>query len=217
MPNDINILPHYLIKRYRGWKATVYEENKSWYNKIANEGQNPHAMIISCCDSRIHATSMFGADSGEFFIHRNIANLVPPYNPNGDHHGTSAALEYAVMILHVSHIIVLGHSNCGGITSGYKLCKDNQISNELKFVNKWLEILKPAYKNFSKNANQFDEDPTEDFGKESIKISINNLTDFPFAKSALNKNELVLHGLWYDIGSGTLEALDPSSMKFVKI
>ena len=217
MPNYIKILPNYLIKRYQAWKATVYEENKNWYNKIATEGQNPRAMVISCCDSRIHATSMFGADIGEFFIHRNIANLVPPYNPDGDHHGTSAAVEYAVKTLHVSHIIILGHSHCGGIKSGYKLFCGNQISHESIFVNKWLNILKPAYENFSKNGNRLDEGRIADLEKESIKFSINNLTDFPFVKSALSKKELVLHGLWYDIGSGTLEALDPISMNFKKI
>ena len=217
MPNYIKILPNYLVKRYKAWKATVYEENKNWYNKIAIEGQNPRAMVISCCDSRIHVTSMFGADSGEFFIHRNIANLVPPYNPDGDHHGTSAAVEYAVKKLHVSHIIILGHSHCGGITSGYRLFNGDQISDESIFVNKWLNILKPAYENISKNKDRFDEGFIAELEKESIKFSINNLTDFPFVNSTLNKKELVLHGLWHDIGSGTLEALDPASMNFIKI
>jgi len=217
MSNYIKILPNYLIKRYKTWKTTVYEEKKNWYKKVASEGQNPRAMVISCCDSRIHVTSMFGVDMGEFFIHRNIANLVPPYNPNGDHHGTSAAVEYALKTLQISHIIILGHSNCGGIKSGYKLFCSNQISHESIFVNKWLEILKPAYENISKNINRFDEKNNEDFEKESIKFSLNNLSDFPFVKSALNKKELVLHGLWHDIGSGALEALDPISMNFKKI
>jgi len=217
MPNHIKILPNYLIKRYQDWKVTVYEENKSWYKKVADEGQNPRAMVISCCDSRIHATSMFGADMGEFFIHRNIANLVPPYNPDGDHHGTSAAVEYALVTLQVSHIIILGHSHCGGIKSGYNLFCSNQISHESIFVNKWLDILKPAYENISKNINRFDEGNNADLEKESIKFSLNNLTDFPFVKSALNKKELVLHGLWHDIGSGKLEVLDPISMNFKKI
>ena len=72
MSDYIKFLPSYLIKRYKGWKATSYNENLTWYNKIANEGQNPSTMVISCCDARIHVTSIFGADSGEFFIHRNI-------------------------------------------------------------------------------------------------------------------------------------------------
>jgi len=126
-------------------------------------------------------------------------------------------VEYAVKELHVSHIIILGHSHCGGIASGYRLFNGDQISHESIFVNKWLNILKPAYENFSKNGNRLDEGRIADLEKESIKFSINNLTDFPFVKSALNKNELFLHGLWHDIGLGTLETLNPASMNFVKI
>jgi carbonic anhydrase len=217
MSNYIKILPNSLIKRYKVWKTTAYEENKNWYTKIAIEGQNPLSMVISCCDSRVHATSIFGAENGEFFIHRNIANLVPPYNPNGDYHGTSAAVEYALNTLNVSHIIILGHSDCGGIKSGSRLFCGNQILDESIFVNKWLNILKPAYENIKKNINQFDELNNTDLEKESIKLSLNNLTDFPFVKSALNKKKLALHGVWHDIGSGTLEVLDPISMNFKKI
>ena len=101
--------------------------------------------------------------------------------------------------------------------SGYKLFNDDQISNESIFVNKWLNILKPAYENFSKNGNRFDEGCIADLEKESIKFSIKNLTDFPFVNNALNNKELVLHGLWHDIGSGKLETLDPTSMNFIKI
>ena len=106
-------LPSYLITRYHGWKATSYSDNEPWYRNLADNGQNPRAMVISCCDSRVHVTSIFGAEQGEFFIHRNIANLVPPYSPDGEHHGTSAAIEYAVGALKVAHIIVVGHSKGG--------------------------------------------------------------------------------------------------------
>ena len=92
-------LPHYLVQRYHGWRATSYAENRAWYRRLADEGQRPRAMVISCCDSRVHVTSIFGADTGEFFIHRNVANLVPPYAPDGLQHGTSAAVEYAVNTL----------------------------------------------------------------------------------------------------------------------
>ena len=152
MSNYIKFLPNYLIKKYRGWKETIYEDNKSWYNKISKEGQKPSSMVISCCDSRIHVTSIFGADNGEFFIHRNIANLVPPFNPNGDHHGTSAAVEYAVKILKVSNIIIMGHSKCGGINNGYHLCNGN-FNNKVEtiFMDKWLNILQPAFKKVLSN------------------------------------------------------------------
>ena len=97
-------LPKNLVQRYHGWKATTFAENAAWYRRLATEGQRPRAMVISCCDSRVHVTSIFGAEQGEFFIHRNIANLVPPFEPDGRKHGTSAAIEYAVMVLKVKHL-----------------------------------------------------------------------------------------------------------------
>jgi carbonic anhydrase len=112
-------LPDYLVQRYYGWKATTFANNKSWFHKLAKDGQYPRAMIISCCDSRVHVTSIFGSDAGEFFIHRNIANLVPPFKKDEDYHGTSAAIEYAVKSLKIPHIIVLGHSTCGGVKASY--------------------------------------------------------------------------------------------------
>lgn len=218
MSKYIKSLPSYLVKRYKGWRATGYEENKSWFIKIANEGQNPSTMIISCCDSRIHVTSIFGADNGEFFIHRNIANLVPPYNADGDHHGTSAAVEYAVKILKVSNIIIMGHSKCGGINRGYFLCKGQTDLENSIFMNKWLNILKPAFQKVkNKNNNLSDLDGINHLEKESIITSINNLTDFPFIKEAVKKNELILHGVWHDIGSGNIETLDPKSLDFISI
>ena len=172
-------------------------------------------MIISCCDSRVHATSMFGAETGEFFIHRNIANLIPPYNPDGDHHGTSAAIEFAVCALKISQIIILGHSNCGGIKNGYHLCKDDHINEDLMFVNKWLNILKPAYDSLE----QVGEDNLmiRKLEKDSIINSINNLLEFPFVQQALDSKQLSIHGLWNDIGSGELEMLVPQTMSFKSV
>ena len=154
-------LPNYLIQRYHGWFATDYSENKAWYKRLAQEGQRPRAMVISCCDSRVHATSIFGAEQGEFFIHRNIANLVPPYEPDGEAHGTSAAVEYAVTALQVAHIIVLGHSNCGGVKGCVDMCTGNAPDLEQKssFVGRWMDILRPGYeavKDISDESNLFE-------------------------------------------------------------
>jgi carbonic anhydrase len=218
MANYIKFLPDHLIKRYKKWKSTEYKKNQLWFTKIANEGQKPSTMVISCCDSRIHVTSIFGADFGEFFIHRNIANLVPPYNPNGDHHGTSAALEYAVKELQVSNIIIMGHSECGGINNGYYLCKGLKKSNKTIFIDKWLSILKPAYTEMAKNDYDLsDKEEIYILEKESIKISIKNLIQFPFIKELIEKNKLNIYGLWHDIGSGEIQSLDPSSVNFIKI
>jgi carbonic anhydrase len=205
-------LPNKIINKYKKWKTDTFIKNKATYKKLALEGQSPIAMIISCCDSRVHATSMFGAETGEFFIHRNIANLIPPYNPDGDHHGTSAAIEFAVCALKVPHIIVLGHSNCGGIKNGYHLCKGDQVNEELQFVNKWLDILKPAYDTLEQLSDE--KAMISMLEKQSIINSIQNLSEFPFVQKALSSNEISIHGFWNNIGTGELEMLDPKSMLF---
>ncbi len=211
MINKLSPLPKFLINRYKDWKKNNYMQNISWYKKIAKEGQNPKAMVISCCDSRVHVTSILGADEGEFFIHRNIANLIPPFNPDGDHHGTSAAIEYATKELKVPHIIVLGHTGCGGIKSGHNL-HSNNLDKDYVFINKWLTILLPAFKNISKNIPE--KEQIKILEEESIKVSLNNLFDFPNIKESVDNKSLSVHGLIYDIGSGDLKSLNPSTKRF---
>ena len=208
----IKPLPQDLIDRYKNWKSESFANDRSIYENLALEGQNPTAMIISCCDSRVHATSMFGAETGEFFIHRNIANLIPHYNPDGDHHGTSAAIEFAICALEVSHIIILGHSSCGGIKNGYHMCKGDQVNKDLLFVNKWLNILKPAYDMLKYVTD--DKAMISNLEKESITNSIKNLLEFPFVQQALSSSNISIHGLWNNIGTGELEMLNPKSMLF---
>ncbi|MGH1330384.1 MAG: carbonic anhydrase [Paracoccaceae bacterium] len=210
-------LPTYLVQRYQGWKATTYAENKAWYRRLANEGQRPRAMVISCCDSRVHVTSIFGADQGEFFIHRNIANLVPPYTPDGDHHGTSAAVEYAVTALNVAHVIVLGHSNCGGVQGCHAMCSGAapELEEKTSFIGRWMDILRPGYEKVAGLA-----DPNEQvraLEKESVLISLGNLMTFPFVREAVESERMTIHGLWTDIGEGGLHYYDPKLKAFEPI
>ena len=198
-------LPSFLIHRYNDWKSNSYSQNKNWYKKISVEDQRPKAMVISCCDSRVHVTAIFGAEQGEFFIHRNIANLIPPFSPNGDYHGTSAAIEYAVTSLQISKIIVLGHSNCGGINGCHDMCagKAPELEKESSFIGRWMDILRPGYE---KVKHILDEgERKEALGKEAVLISLKNLQTFPFIKDAIRKDKLNLYGLWTHIGQGNLE------------
>lgn len=210
-------LPSYLVNRFRGWRATHYAENKSWFRHLAQEGQHPRTMLIACCDSRVHVTAIFGADQGEFFIHRNIANLVPPFNPSGDHHGTSAAVEYAVTALKVAHLIIVGHSNCGGVRGCHDMCAGHapELSLGSSFVGRWMEILRPGYERTASVADT--EARVRAMEKESVRISLENLMTFPFVRAAVEDERLTIHGLWHDIGEGTLEAYDPQSDEFVTI
>lgn len=206
-------LPAYLVSRFQGWKATSYQENKAWYRRLAESGQHPRAMVISCCDSRVHVTSIFGADEGEFFIHRNIASLVPPYNPDGERHGTSAAVEYAVTALGVAHIVVLGHSNCGGVKGCHDMCcgLSPELEQKTSFVGRWLDILKPGYERvvtLPKDAI------LRALEKEAVLVSLQNLMTFPFVKEAVEDDRLTLHGLWHNIGEGELEQYDTARGAF---
>lgn len=206
-------LPTYLTKRYHGWKATEYSENKSWYRRLS-EGQHPRAMVISCCDSRVHVTSIFGADQGEFFIHRNIANLVPPYKPDGDHHGTSAAIEFAVTALKVAHVIVMGHSSCGGVNGCHDMCAGHAplLEEKTSFVGRWLDILRPGYERVK--GIEDEDQRRKALEKEAVLQSLQNLMTFPFVADAVKSEELSLHGLWHDIGEGGLEVYNAEHKAF---
>ncbi|WRH62663.1 MAG: carbonic anhydrase [Fuscovulum sp.] len=209
-------LPAYLISRFHGWRATTYQDNKAWFRRLAQSGQHPRAMVISCCDSRVHVTSIFGADEGEFFIHRNVANLVPPYNPDGEYHGTSAAVEYAVTSLGVAHIVVLGHSNCGGVKGCHDMCSGHAPELEMKssFVGRWMDILRPGYERVTLTRP---EDPLRALEKEAVLVSLENLMTFPFVRAAVEDDRLTLHGLWTDTGEGGLEQFDPTRAGFVPV
>ncbi|MBC7157906.1 MAG: carbonic anhydrase [Rhodobacteraceae bacterium] len=213
----IRPLPGYLVQRFHGWRATSYVENRAWYRHLASEGQHPRAMVISCCDSRVHVTSIFGADQGEFFIHRNVANLVPPCAPNGDHHGTSAAVEYAVTALRVAHLIVLGHSNCGGVRGCHDMCSGAapELDEASSFVGRWMDILRPGYARLPEGGALADR--LQALEKQAVLISLENLMSFPFVAEAVEGDRLTLHGLWTDTGEGVLEHYDPAAEGFVAV
>lgn len=207
-------LPAYLVQRFRAWKATNHDTNKAWFHRLADSGQHPREMIISCCDSRVHVTTIFSAESGEFFVHRNIANLVPPYEPGGEYHGTSAAIEFAVNNLKIAHLVILGHSNCGGVQHCYDMCEgDAPIPDKDKsFVGRWMDLLRPGFDRLPEGADR--DTRMRALEKEAVLVSLANLMTFPFVKRAVDANDLSLHGLWLDIGSARLEGYDPATAGF---
>ena len=131
MINKLSPLPEFLVTRFKNWKSDSFVKSKEQYKKLASFGQSPSSMVISCCDSRVHATSIFGADAGEFFIHRNIANLVPPYSPDGENHGTSAAIEYATKMENCgAGELLVTSMDRDGTQKGY----DNDLLNNISSI-----------------------------------------------------------------------------------
>ena len=209
MIEKFSSLPEFLINRYYKWKSKHYDRNSNKFSELAL-GQKPKTMVISCCDSRVLPTSFFGVEEGEFFIHKNIANLVPIYSPDENDNGTFAAIEYAIKELKVKHLIVLGHSDCGGIKRAH-LIHSKETKLNFIFIDKWLNNILPAFKKVEKNITN--DDQINKLSEESIKSSIKNLFMFPDLKSEVENNNLSIHGLIYDIGSGKIKYLNPQTEK----
>ena len=207
-------IPAYLIDRFNGWKRVKFEDSKAWYARLMEDGQRPRTMLISCCDSRLDTVAMFGAEPGDLFVVRNVANLVPPYAPDQDHHGTPAAVEYAVTALHVAHILIVGHSKCGGVQACHDMCSGAapELDESTSFVGRWMDLLRPKYETVEKV-----EDPAEQqlqLERQAVMTSLENLMTFPWIKEKVDAGTLSLHGLWTDIGEGSLEYYDAKAHKF---
>ena len=196
------MFPQDLKDKFYEWKNDTFSIKKSHFEKLAKEGQFPKYMIISCVDSRVDPNSMFKTEAGDFFVHRNIANLVPPYDYLSEHSGTIAAIEFGVTALNIKNIVVMGHSGCGGIKNGYLACKENKFT-ENSSISNWLQLLKPAYMKISKKSEK---ENIGELEKISIITSLENLSDYPFIKKQLEAQSINLYGIWNDIGTGSLES-----------
>ena len=196
------MFPQDLKDKFYEWKNDTFSLKKSHFEKLAKEGQIPKYMIISCVDSRVDPNSMFKTEAGDFFVHRNIANLVPPYDYLTEHSGTIAAIEFGVTALNIKNIVVMGHSGCGGIKNGYLACKENKFT-ENSSISNWLQLLKPAYMKISKKSEK---ENIGELEKISIITSLENLSDYPFIKKQLEAKSINLYGIWNDIGTGSLES-----------
>jgi carbonic anhydrase len=201
--------PETLTDRYWRFKHRHFVPNADHYEELATYGQNPDTMVISCSDSRVDPETIFSAMPGELFIVRNVANLVPPFETGGKYHGVSTAVEFAVMNLRIKHLIVMGHSGCGGIKAA--LDQSAAIQTEAQFISRWMSMLDDArlsvlaaYQNSPQAVRQ---DALE---KEGVKQAIKNLRTFPFVSDQEDRGRLSLHGAHFDIKTGTLTVLNHS-------
>ena len=212
-----SLLPNDLVDRYRSWSETTLSINASKMKRLVEEGQSPRALLISCCDSRVNGLSMFGASHGEFFVHRNIANLVPAYAPSQNQQATPAVIEYAVTVLKVPHIIVMGHSQCGGVAGCRDMCEGNApaLESEESFVGRWVDILRDGHARVAHIEDTTER--TRALEHEAVRLSIENLFTYPYVSTAADAGQLEVHGLWTDIGSGALLALDGETSTFVTV
>ena len=205
-------LPERLLKGYRNYMAGRFVRETRRYRELARNGQTPETMVIACCDSRAAPETIFDSGPGELFVVRNVANLAPPYQPDGGHHSTSAALEFAVQSLKVKHVVVLGHGRCGGIRAA--LDPAAQPLSPGDFIGKWMSLVAPAAEVVTGNSLMTAGERQTALERISIRYSLANLRTFPCVSILEGKGRLTLHGAWFDISTGELWVMNPATGDF---
>jgi carbonic anhydrase len=197
-----------LIEGYRKFRAEVWPAERARYEALAHWGQSPEAMVIACSDSRVDPQTVFSAVPGELFVVRNVAALVPPFEPDPGHHGTSAALEFGVKVLKISRLVVLGHGQCGGV----KAMAYGAPPQAGDFIASWVEIGKPALL----AAGEAPEGRLERIEAEAVRLSLANLMTFPWIADSVAAGRLTLQGYWFDVHTGVLARVDPEGLSPVE-
>lgn len=198
-----------LIEGNKEFRKKFFNENNKLYDILVQEGQRPKTMVISCSDSRVDPAIIFNCKPGELFVVRNVANLIPPCEDNHSHHGTSAALEFGTNFLEVEHIIVLGHSQCGGIEALIKNADKVFIKKKNSFIAKWMDIAKPAYEKVI-NENKIITFESKVLLCEQYALinSLNNLKSFPWIKKKVKAKKLLLHAWYFELTTGIIHMYD---------
>ena len=205
--------PQHLLDGYNAFTSQRLPTEQTRYKELSERGQSPAVMVVGCCDSRVSPEVIFDAGPGELFVVRNVANLVPVSQPDGAH-GVSAALEYAVNVLRVPHIVVLGHAQCGGIRAF--IDKIDPLS-EGDFIGRWMAMfIKPG-----EVVEQRDRETMQDFtvriAEAAIVRSLENLMTFPFVQKAVESGETQLHGAYFGVAEGSLFVLDKATKEFKSV
>ena len=205
--------PEHLLEGYRAFATQRLPTEQTRYRELSVKGQSPEVMVIGCCDSRVSPEVIFDVGPGELFVVRNIANLVPVYQPDGNAHGVSAALEYAVTVLKVKHIVILGHAQCGGIRTFVDKIEPLTPGD---FIGKWMQMfIKPG-----EVVEQRDHETMAQFveriEKAAVFRSLENLMTFPFVRKAVESGQMQTHGAYFGVAEGTLFVLDKIAKEFRK-
>jgi carbonic anhydrase len=207
-------IPARLFHGYRAFVDTRLPLEKSRYWKLAETGQRPEVMVICCCDSRVSPEVIFDAHPGELFVVRNVANLVPPYTPTGLIHGVSAALEFAVQILGVATIMVMGHSHCGGVRA-FVDHRGRTVPGD--FIDSWMSLMAPAANAVGDADGATGPAYLSVLEQASVVTTLGNLLTFPEIRTRVEAGRLHLLGAYFDVGSGDLSFYDPGTGAFALV
>lgn len=181
-----------LLSGYQKFRKKYASGDNSVMQFLSDYGQQPETMVIACCDSRVDPALILQCDPGDLFVVRNVANIVPPYEKDEMHHGTSAALEFGICYLKVKHLVLLAHSQCGGIQA----LLNRETLNQNDFITNWVSLIESPKNTHTHN--------TDDYAKQALKISYQNCLTFPWIREMIQKNELDIHLWFFDIEQGQI-------------
>jgi carbonic anhydrase len=203
-----------LIEGYRAFLDSRLPREQDRYRELAETGQSPEVMVIGCCDSRVSPEVIFDARPGELFVVRNVANIVPPYAPDGHAHGVSAALEFGVAALKVKHIVVLGHARCGGVKAYAEKAAPLSPGD---FIGNWMRLMAPA----AEKIGAHDGIPWPDYltrlERANVTNSLDNLRTFPGLRTLIERGQVAIHGAYFGVATGELSALDEGTGEFITV
>jgi carbonic anhydrase len=203
--------PRELIAGYSSFRAGRLPREQDRYRELAESGQSPAVMVIGCCDSRVSPEVIFDARPGELFVVRNVANIVPPYAPDGQAHGVSAALEFGVAALKVKHIVVLGHAQCGGIKA---VADDAEPLSPGDFIGKWMRIMTPAVEKVGARGKLSRTEFLTRLEQANIVNSLDNLMTFPRLRKLIERGQVAIHGAYFGVADGELWIRDDVTGEF---
>ncbi|HEX7784193.1 MAG TPA: carbonic anhydrase [Sphingobium sp.] len=203
-----------MLAGYRRFRETGWAQQRERWDELS-EGQSPKVMVIACSDSRVDPTQIFDTSPGEIFVVRNVAALVPPFETNPGHHGVSAALEFAVQVLKVGEIVVMGHGKCGGCKAALSQELKDAPPGEGGFIANWIDLLDSARE---KVVAEYGDDRGRDahraMEQEGVKVSLDNLRTFPCVRSKEREGSLKLVGAFFAIADGQLHVLNEDTGAF---
>ncbi|WP_407186546.1 carbonic anhydrase [Bradyrhizobium centrosematis] len=203
--------PKHLLEGYKAFATQRLPTEQNRYRELSVKGQSPEVMVIGCCDSRVSPEVIFDVGPGELFVVRNIANLVPTYQPDENAHGVSAALEYAVTVLKVKHIVVLGHAQCGGIRAFVDKIEPLTPGD---FIGKWMQMFIKPGEVVEQREHETMAQFVERIEKAAVFRSLENLMTFPFVRKAVESGQMQTHGAYFGVAEGSLFVLDKASKEF---
>ena len=206
--------PDRLVEGYRDFLTGRLTLEQSRYRELAERGQSPEIMVIGCADSRVSPEVIFNARPGELFVVRNVANLVPPYAPDGQAHGVSAALEFGVAALKVQHIVVLGHAQCGGVRA---YAEDAEPLSPGDFIGKWMSLMAPAMEKVGPRGELSETEYLIRLEQANVANSLDNLMTFPRLRTLVEMGRVSIHGAYFGVASGRLSVRDPVTGEFAPI